>query len=95
TDMHPFVHPFNKAVDPVWESKSDWNIFKGLAKSFTEMAQSQFDAPEIDVVSVPLNHDAPSEIAQPYGLVKDWKKGEIDAIPGKTMPNFTLVERDY
>ncbi len=95
TDMHPFVHPFNKAVDPVWESKSDWNIFKGLAKSFTEMAQTQFDGPELDVVTVPLNHDAPSEIAQPYGLVKDWKKGEIEAVPGKTMPNFALVERDY
>jgi nitrate reductase alpha subunit len=27
--------------------------------------------------------------------VKDWKKGEVEAIPGKTMPNFTLVERDY
>jgi nitrate reductase alpha subunit len=27
--------------------------------------------------------------------VKDWKKGEIEPIPGQTMPNITVVERDY
>ena len=25
----------------------------------------------------------------------DWSKGECEAIPGKTMPNFKVVERDY
>jgi nitrate reductase alpha subunit len=29
------------------------------------------------------------------GQVKDWKKGECDPIPGKTMPLIKLVERDY
>jgi nitrate reductase / nitrite oxidoreductase, alpha subunit len=27
--------------------------------------------------------------------VKDWKKGEVEPIPGKTMPQVTVVERDY
>jgi nitrate reductase alpha subunit len=36
----------------------------------------------------------PGEIAQPFD-VKDWKKGAIDPIPGKTMPAVTVVERDY
>jgi len=27
--------------------------------------------------------------------VKDWKKGEVAPIPGKTMPQVTVVERDY
>ena len=27
--------------------------------------------------------------------MKDWRKGEIEAVPGKTMPNLTVVERDY
>jgi nitrate reductase alpha subunit len=27
--------------------------------------------------------------------VKDWKKGECDPIPGKTMPNFIEVVRDF
>ena len=42
----------------------------------------------------PIMHDTPGEIAQPFD-VKDWKKGEIDPIPGKTMPAVTVVERDY
>ena len=27
--------------------------------------------------------------------MKDWKRGEVAAIPGKTMPNVTVVPRDY
>jgi nitrate reductase alpha subunit len=39
-------------------------------------------------------HDTPGEIAQPFD-VKDWGKGEVEPIPGRTMPNVTVVERDY
>ena len=49
---------------------------------------------EKDVVLTPIMHDTPGELAQPFD-VKDWKKGEIDPIPGKTMPAVTVVERDY
>ena len=49
---------------------------------------------EKDVVLTPIMHDTAGEIAQPFD-VKDWKKGEIDPIPGKTMPAVTVVERDY
>ncbi len=93
SDMHPFIHPLSKAVDPVWESKSDWDIFKGLAKSFSELCVGHLGV-EKDVVSVPLQHDTPTELAQPDG-VKAWWKGECDLIPGKTAPNFMVVERDY
>jgi len=33
-------------------------------------------------------------MAQPFD-VKDWKRGEVEPIPGKTMPAITVVERDY
>jgi nitrate reductase / nitrite oxidoreductase, alpha subunit len=49
---------------------------------------------EKDVVLTPILHDTPAEIAQAFD-VKDWKKGEIEPIPGKTMPASTVVERDY
>jgi nitrate reductase alpha subunit len=39
-------------------------------------------------------HDTPAELAQPFD-VKEWKKGEIDLIPGKTAPQIAVVERDY
>ena len=41
-----------------------------------------------------MMHDTPEELAQPYG-VKAWWKGECEAIPGLTMPNMVVVERDY
>lgn len=93
TDMHTFIHPLQPAVPPCWESKTDWDIFKGLAKSTADLAKKHFKGPVKDVVIAPLLHDTPAEIAQP--TVKDWAKGECEAIPGKTMPGFKIVERDY
>lgn len=95
TDMHPFIHPFNPAVDPLWESKSDWDIYKTLAKSVSDLAKTHMKGTFKDVVTTPLAHDSKQEISTPYGIVKDWSKGEIEAIPGKTMPGFAVVERDY
>lgn len=94
TDLHPFVHPFNAAISPPWETKSDWDCFREIAKTFSELAKEHLPAEE-DIVMSPLGHDTVSEIAQPLGKVKDWRKGECEAIPGKTMPNFTIVKRDY
>ncbi|NOY76888.1 MAG: nitrate reductase subunit alpha, partial [Calditrichaeota bacterium] len=95
TDMHPYVHPFNPAISPPWEAKSDWGIFKSLAKRVSRMAQTHLPDVQTDLVAVPLLHDSPGEIAQPFGQVKDWTKGEVEPVPGKTMPKFVLVERDY
>jgi nitrate reductase alpha subunit len=38
SDMHPFIHPLSRAIDPVWQSRSDWEIYKGLAKKFSELS---------------------------------------------------------
>jgi len=92
SDMHPFIHPLQAAVDPAYESKSDWEIFKAIAKKFQEIAPEILGV-ETDVVALPLLHDTPAEIAQDQVL--DWKKGECDLIPGKTAPNYISVERDY
>jgi nitrate reductase / nitrite oxidoreductase, alpha subunit len=98
SDMHPFIHPLSKAIDPVWESRSDWDIFKGLAKKFSELCVSKTGVVhlgvETDVVTQPTMHDTPEELGQPFG-VKAWWKGECEAIPGVTMPNIAVVERDY
>ena len=93
SDMHPFIHPLTAAVDPVWECKSDWEIYKAIAKKFSEVAPEVLGV-EKDVVLTPIMHDTPGEIAQALD-VKDWKKGEVEPIPGKTMPAVTVVERDY
>lgn len=95
TDMHPFIHPFNAAISPLWEAKSDWQTFKLLAKCFSEMAKTELPETEYDLKTQPLGHDSPAEIAQPFGRIRDWKKGEIDCIPGKTMPGLSLIPRNY
>ena len=93
SDMHPFIHPLSQAVDPVWQSRSDWDIYKGIAKKFSEIAAHHLGV-ENDVVLTPLMHDTPGELGQPFEP-KDWKKGECEPVPGKTMPAVTVVERDY
>lgn len=95
TDMHPFIHPFTAAVDPGWESKTDWDIFRTLAAKVSEIAR-EADLPVLDdIVAMPLNHDSAAEIAQPGGKVLDWARGECEPIPGKTMPALVHVTRDY
>jgi len=80
-------------VDPVWESRSDWDIFKAIARKFSEVAVGELGV-EQDIVLTPLLHDTPGELGQPFE-VKDWKTGACDPVPGKTMPSVTVVERDY
>lgn len=93
TDMHSFIHPLAKAIEPVWESKSDWAIFKEVAQVTSEMAKKHLPDPVMDIVNVPLLHDTADEISQPR--MKDWSKGECEALPGKTMHKLVPVERDY
>ncbi len=93
TDLHSYIHPLSEVVPPCWESRSDWDIFKALAREISELSARHFPRPVRDLVAAPLQHDTPAELAQLE--VKDWAAGECPPIPGETMPNFTVVERDY
>jgi nitrate reductase / nitrite oxidoreductase, alpha subunit len=93
SDMHPFIHPLSTAVDPAWQSKSDWEIYKGFAKTYSEVCVGHLGV-EKEVVLTPLMHDTPGELGQPFE-VRDWKRGECELIPGKTAPQIALVERDF
>ena len=93
TDMHSFIHPLSKAVPPCWESKSDWQIFESVAQEFSKLSEKHFPEPVEDLVAAPLMHDSPAEISQPN--MKQWIDGGVDPIPGKTMPTFKIVSRDY
>ncbi|MFN8010906.1 MAG: nitrate reductase subunit alpha [Holophagaceae bacterium] len=93
TDMHGFINPLSAAVPPVWESKSDWEIFKAVAQKVSELSGKHLPDPVEDLVATPLSHDSAGEIAQP--TIKDWMAGECEAIPGKTMPAMKVVTREY
>jgi len=93
TDMHTFINPMQAAVPPAWESRSDWDIFKAVAEKVSALARRHLPHPVEDVVMLPLQHDTPDEISQPH--IRDWKTGEVDAVPGTSMPKFRVIERDY
>jgi nitrate reductase alpha subunit len=93
TDMHSFINPMQQAVAPAWESKSDWQIFSALAAKVTELANDIGLGEVEDVVMIPLQHDTVDEIAQT--APGNWWDGEVEAIPGKTMPKFRVIKRDY
>jgi nitrate reductase alpha subunit len=93
TDLHSFIHPLQKAVPPCWESKTDWQLFRELARETQEMARRWLPEPLPDLVMTPLLHDTPAEVAQ--STVRQWIKSECDPIPGRTMPNVALISRDY
>lgn len=93
TDLHSFIHPLQAAIPPCWESKSDWAIFRDIAQRTAELARATLRQPMRDVVLTPLLHDTKAEIAQP--TVRDWARGECLPVPGKTLPNISLVTRDY
>ncbi|GAB2841380.1 nitrate reductase subunit alpha [Actinocorallia aurea] len=94
TDMHPFVHSFNPAIAPPWQTRTDWQAFQTIAREFSRLAEGHLGVRE-DVVAAPLLHDTPDAMANPHGRVLDWKAGECEPVPGRTMPKLIVVERDY
>ncbi|OLT98402.1 nitrate reductase subunit alpha [Mycobacterium syngnathidarum] len=94
TDMHPFVHAFSPAISPPWETKTDFEAFHRIARGFSWLAEKHLGKRK-DIVAMPLQHDSADATAQPGGHVLDWKAGECEPIPGKTMPRLVIVDRDY
>ncbi|HNV10780.1 MAG TPA: nitrate reductase subunit alpha [Propionibacteriaceae bacterium] len=94
TDMHPFIHPFTPAINPPWQAKTDWETFQLLADKLSEFAVTHLGT-RTDIVAGPIAHDTPEAMATVHGIVKDWKTGEVEPIPGVTMPKIVAVERDY
>ena len=94
TDLHPFVHTFNPAITPPWEARTDWDAFRLIAERFSELAADHLGTRR-DIVAAPLVHDTPDEVSQPHGRVLDWRAGECEPVPGRTMPKLVVVERDF
>ncbi|MEU3249894.1 nitrate reductase subunit alpha [Streptomyces sp. NPDC006997] len=94
TDMHPYVHAFNPAISPPWQTRTDFDAFHTLAAEFSRQAADHLGI-RTDVVAAPLLHDTPDELATPHGRVRDWQAGECEPVPGRTLPKLVTVERDY
>lgn len=94
TDMHPFIHSFNPAISPPWQTKTDWDIFAAISQAFAPLGAKHLGVRK-DLVAAPLLHDTAEAMATPHGRVRDWKVGECEPVPGQTMPKLVVVERDY
>ncbi|MFB6152662.1 MAG: molybdopterin-dependent oxidoreductase [Halodesulfurarchaeum sp.] len=88
TDMHTFVHPFTPAIEPLGESKPDWEIFRLVAERIQELARERgidpipdrsFDR-EIDLQSV---HD---------DYVRDWIEDEPGALADDRAASEFILE---
>jgi nitrate reductase / nitrite oxidoreductase, alpha subunit len=82
TDLHSFIHPLQKAVPPCWESKSDWQIFRELARHTQEIAAKWMPEPVDDLVLTPLLHDTPARDRAAGGQGAG-RSGECEPLPGK------------
>ncbi|MDW3848807.1 nitrate reductase subunit alpha [Micromonospora sp. BRA006-A] len=94
TDMHPFVHAFTPAINPPWQTRTDFDAFHGIAKAFSTLAGPRLGVRN-DLVAAPLLHDTPDAMATPHGRVRDWAATRETPVPGRTMPKLVVVERDY
>ncbi|MCI4066918.1 nitrate reductase subunit alpha [Micromonospora sp. R77] len=94
TDMHPFVHAFTPAINPPWQTRTDFDAFHGIAKAFAALAGPRLGVRK-DLVAAPLLHDTPDAMATPHGRVRDWAVTGETPVPGRTMPKLVVVERDY
>ena len=92
TDMHPYLHSFNAAINPPWEARSDYEVFRDLAAALSDKATKWLGV-QRDVITQPSHHDSPDELGMPNGIVPDPE--EQGLIPGVTMPKLHVVERDY
>lgn len=94
TDMHPYVHAFTPAIDPPWETRTDYEAFGAIARTFSALAVEHLGT-RTDVVLGAMQHDTAGAMAYPSGTQRDWREdGEIP-VPGSTMGPLTVEERDY
>ena len=93
TDMHPYVHTFNAAINPPWDARTDFELFQDLSAYVSKMAEVHLPEPMQDVIAAPLTHDTPDELLTPHGRVAP--REEIGWVPGVNMPKLIPVLRDY
>jgi nitrate reductase alpha subunit len=90
TDMHPFLHSFNPAITPPWQTKTDYDLFGELAERFSALCEGHLGVRR-DVVASPLQHDTADVMAYAHGAVPE----DPPLTPGVTMTKLIVVERDY
>ena len=82
TDLHPFVHPFNAAIPPPWETRTDWDAFNMIAAEFSRLAETHLGT-RTDIVAAPLLHDTPGRARPAARRGPRLEGGRVRAGPGQ------------
>ena len=94
--MHPFVHAFTPGDRPaVGGARPTSRLFHLLAAAVLRDGRGPTSASAGTWSACPLQHDTPGETAQPGGASSTGATPGVAGVPGRTMPVFQVVERDY
>ncbi len=84
TDCHSYMHPFNKVLDPLFDTKTDWEIFRALAEKMARTRSREGSKPF---------HDRSFDWHRDFTKAYDWTgKGAIPAADEEAA-NFILGGR--
>ena len=78
TDMHPFVHSFNPAIAPPWQTRTDWDAWQTIAAKFSELAATHLGV-RTDVVAVAADPRHPGRDGQPARRRPGLEEGRVRA----------------
>ena len=93
TDMHPFVHSFNPAISPPWQTKHGLRHVRRRSRRRSRRLSRRAPRRAARTSSPsPLQHDTPDEMA--YAARRRAGRS-ADLVPGVTMAKLIVVERDY
>jgi nitrate reductase / nitrite oxidoreductase, alpha subunit len=94
TDVHPFVHSFNPAIAPPWETRTDFEAFRLIAGQFSRLAATHLGK-RTDVIAAPLMHDTPGRTGPARRGRAGLEDRDCQPVPGITMPRLITVDRDH
>ena len=84
TDMHPFVHSFNPAIAPPWETRTDFDAFTLIAARVLPAGRRRTWARAPTWSPRRCMHDTPDELAQPGGAVRGLEgRASASPVPGR------------
>ena len=70
TDMHPFIHAFNPAIAPPWQTRTDFDMFGDARQALQRAGGRRTSGVRRDIVASPLQHDTADVMATPHGRVR-------------------------
>jgi nitrate reductase alpha subunit len=82
TDLHSYINPMQAAIAPAWESRSDWEIYKAIARKVTDLADAAM--PVRGIVMLRCSTMRPTSWRSPVRTGSG--RGGCD--PRRTMPKF-------